>query len=188
MSGSLLILLLALLVVSLVGGGYLFYKRRQRRQKISEILSDPNLLAHWTYTPDEWQKAVAEEFTWARSKDPIGEVYISSSAVYVKSGSGDRLIALSGNGKVVTNAAYRGAEGSPLKFRVRWKIVSRDQHGREEVKYFKEDYRIPVPVRLSEEARRVVDFFTARLQDNLAAYTAVVPDDEPISLFGKDTF
>lgn len=187
MSGSLLILLLASLVVALVGGVYLFYKRK-RRQKISEILSDTNLLAHWNYTPDEWQKAVAEEFTWAKSQGAGGDVYISPIAIYVKSESRDRLFPLSGNGKVVTNASYRGAEGSPLKFRVRWRIVSRDRYGREEVKYFKEDYRIPVPLRLSEEARRVVDFFTARLQDNLAAYTAVVPDDEPISLFGKDTF
>jgi hypothetical protein len=188
MSGSLLILLIALLGVAFVGSVYLYIKRRERRQKISEILSDTNLLAHWSYTPDEWQKAVADEFTWARRKDTIGNVYISSNAVYVKSGSGDRLMLLSGNGKVVTNASYRGAEGSPLKFRVRWKVVTRNRHGYDEVKYFKEDYRIPVPLRLSEEARRVVDFFTARLQDNLNAYTAVVPDDEPISLFGKDTF
>jgi len=186
MSGSLM-LLLVLLVVALVGGCYLFIKRRQRRQKISEILSDPSLLAHWIYTPVEWEKAVADEFTWAKSQGAGGDVYISPTAIYVKSGSGDRLIPLSGDGKVVTNASYRGAEGSPLKFRVRWKIVRQDQHGREEVKYYKEDYRIPVPLRLSAEAQRVVDFFTARLQDNLAAYTAVVPDDEPISLFGKDT-
>jgi hypothetical protein len=187
MSGSLLILLIALLVVALPGCCYLYF-RRQRRQKISEILSDTNLLAHWTYTPAEWEKAVADEFTWAKSKGAIGDVYISPTAIYVKSDSRDRLIFLSENGKVVTNASYRGTEGSPLKFRVRWKIVRRDQHGREEVKYFKEDYRIPVPLRLKDEAQQVVDFFTARLQSNLEAYTAVVPDDEPISLFGKDTY
>ena len=186
MSGSLLILLLALLVVALLGG-YVYFKRK-RRQKISEILSDPNLLAHWTYTPVEWEKAVTDEFTWAKSQGAGGDVYISPHAIYVKSDSSDRLIALSGDGKVVTNASYRGAEGSPLKFRVRWKVVRRNEHGQDEVKYFKEDYRIPMPLRLREEAQRVVDFFTARLQNNLEAYTAVVPEDEPISLFGKDTY
>jgi len=45
-----------------------------------------------------------------------------------------------------------------------------------------------VPLREKDTAQKVVDFFTARLQNNLDAYTAVVPDDEPISLFGKDSF
>ena len=106
----------------------------------------------------------------------------------MKSDSGDRLIELGGDGKVVTYAAYRGEEGSPLKLRVRWRIVRRYQDRGDEVKYFKEDHRIPVPLKYKEEAQRVADFFTAKLEANLNAYTAVVPDDEPISLFGKDSF
>jgi hypothetical protein len=93
MSGSLLMLLLVLLIVALVGGATSLSSCVSGERKISEILSGIDLLAHWTYTPDEWEKAVAEEFTWAR-KDTIGDVYISPNAIYVKSGSGDRLFAL----------------------------------------------------------------------------------------------
>ena len=77
---------------------------------------------------------------------------------------------------------------SPLKLRLRWKVVRQDTDGRSEVKYYKEDLRIPVPLAHYEEAKRVADFFTARIENNLEAYTALVPDDEPISLFGKDSF
>lgn len=58
----------------------------------------------------------------------------------------------------------------------------------DEVKYYREDYRIPVPPRWREEAPRVADFFTARLENNLEAYAEVVSDDEPLSIFGKDSF
>jgi len=187
MFGSLLIPFAALLAVAILGF-YLYIKRRKRREKISEMLCGTDLLAHWIYKPDEWQRAVEEEFTWAKSKGDEGHVYISPTGICVKSDSGDRLIELGGEGKVVTYAAYRGEEGSPLKLRVRWKIVKRYQDRSDEVKYFKEDYRIPVPLKHKEEAQRVADFFTAKLEANLNAYAAVVPDDEPISLFGKDSF
>lgn len=187
MLGSLFISFVVLLLGVVILGSYLYVKRR-KQEGISAILSDPNLLAQWTYTPDEWQRAVAEEFTWAKSKGDTGQIYISPNAFYVKSDSGDRLTELGGNGKVVTYAYYRGAEGSPLKLRVRWKIVRQRTDGPDEVKYFKEDYRIPVPLKDEEQARRVADYFTAQLENNLNAYTAVVPDDEPISLFGKDSF
>ncbi len=187
MSGSLLIPIAALLAVAILAS-YLYIKRRKRRQRISEIVSGTNLLAHWVYTPVEWQRAVEEEFTWAKSKGDMGHVYISPTVIYVRSDSGDRLIELGTEGKVVTYAAYRGEEGSPLKLRVRWKVVRRDPDRADEVKYFKEDYRIPVPLKHKEDARRVADFFTAKLEGHLEAYTAVVPEDEPISLFGKDSF
>ncbi len=187
MFGSLLILLVALLAVAVLGF-YLYLKRRKRRERISEIVSGANLLADWVYTPVEWQRAVQEEFAWAKSKGYEGHVYISPTVIYVKSDSGDRLIELGTEGKVVTYAGYRGEEGSPLKLRVRWKIVKRYPDRADEVKYFKEDYRIPVPLKHKEGAQRVADFFTTKLEANLSAYTAVVSDDEPISLFGKDSF
>ena len=153
------------------------------------MLSGTNLLAAWTYDPDEWRQAVEEEYTWIRNKNGIGHCYISASSIYIKNDSQDRLIDLSNDGKVVTHASYRGADSnSPLKLRVRWRVVTRYEDRADEVKYFKEDYRIPVPVRNRADAARVADFFTAKLENNLAAYTAVVPDNEPISLFGKDSF
>jgi hypothetical protein len=119
----------------------------------------------------------------------LGHCYISPSSIYIKNDSQDRLIDLNNDGKVVTHASYRGADGSsPLKLRVRCRVVTTDENGNEQIKYFKEDYRIPVPIRNRNDAARVADFFTAKLENNLAAYTAVVPDDEPISLFGKDSF
>src|SRR5437867_10779409 len=107
MFGSLLIPLAILLAVAVLGF-YLYIKKKKRRERISEILSGTNVLAHWIYTPVEWQRAVEEEFTWAKSQGDEGHVYISPTVIYVKSDSGDRLIELSGDGKVVTYAGYRG--------------------------------------------------------------------------------
>jgi hypothetical protein len=184
----LIIPFLALLGVAGLGS-FLYFRRRQRKARIAEMLSGTDLLAAWTYDPDEWRQAVAEEFTWVRSKDGTGHCYISPTAICVKNDSQDRLIDLSSDGKVVTHASYRGADGSsPLKMRVRWRVIKEYQNGSREVKYYKEDYRIPVPIRNRDDAARVADFFTTKLESNLDAYTAVVPDDEPISLFGKDSF
>jgi hypothetical protein len=90
--------------------------------------------------------------------------------------------------KMVTFAGYLGIEGSSLKLRVRWRVVTHDRNGNEEIKYHKEDIRIPVPLREKEAAMKVVDYFNARLEKNLDGYTLRVPEDEPISLFGKDSF
>jgi hypothetical protein len=183
-------LVLALLALVAVGtvGYYIYVGRRSRRERIASILSGSNLLARWAYSPDEWRKAADEEFTWVRNKNSAGEVFISPTSIYIKNDSQDRLIDLSGDGRMVTHASYRGTDMGPLKFRVRWKVVKRDPDRSDEVKYYKEDYRVPVPLRYRQEADRVVDYFVTRLENNLEAYTAVVPDDEPISLFGKDSF
>jgi hypothetical protein len=184
---SLLIPFLVLLVAA-AAGYYVYVRRRKRRGRVAEILSGANLLAHWTYAPGEWRRAVGEEFTWARNKNSVGHVYISPTTLYIKNDSEDRLIDLGGGGKVVTHASYSGIDMSPLKLRVRWKVIYESPDRPDEVKYYKEDYRIPVPLRHQEEARRVVDFFTARHEKNLDAYADVVSDDEPISIFGKDSF
>jgi hypothetical protein len=178
-------LLLLLLVAG--GGYYLYSKWRSQKERIARIVSGENSIARWSYTPDEWRRAAAEEFTWAGNNSSVGEVYISPTAIYIKSDSQNQIIDLSGNGKIVTHVSYRGQDMGPLKLRVRGKEKS-DPDRSAEVKYHKDDYRLPVPLRHREDAERVVAYFTARLENNLEAYTAVVPDDEPISLFGKDTF
>lgn len=167
---------------------YLYTKKRSRRERVARILSGSNILARWSYAPDEWRRAADEEFTWVRNKNNGGEVCISPTTIYIRSDTQDRLIDLSGDGKMVTHVSYRGLDMGPLKIRVRWKVVERDPDRSAEVKYHKEDYRVPVPLRYREDAERVVAYFTTRLENNLEAYTALVPDDEPISLFGKDTF
>ena len=187
MSGLLTILLVVLVAVA-AAGAYLYIKRRSSQQRSSEILADPNLLAHWVYAPDEWRKAIEDEFTWIKNTEGTGHIYISPTAICVKNDFQERIVELADQGKVVTNASYRGAEGSPLKLRVRWRVIEQREYGADEVKYYKEDYWIPVPSKYKDEARRIVEFFTARIENNMAAYTAVVPDDEPISLFGKDSF
>src|SRR5215203_6351227 len=106
MSQSFLIAALLLLVV-LAGGGYLFYKRRKRSRAVAEILSGGNLIGKWTYTAAEWQRAVEDEFIWAKASDGGGEIFITPSAIYIRSASSDHLIELNG-GKVVTHASYRG--------------------------------------------------------------------------------
>ena len=179
--------LLALIAVGSVGY-YLYARRRSRRERIARILSSTNLLARWTYAPDEWRRAADEEFTWVKNKNSAGEVFITPASIYIKNDSQDRLFDLSGDGRMVTHASYTGTDMGSLKLRVRWKVVRRDPERSDEVKYYKEDYRVPVPLKYREQAEHVVAFFTARLENNLEAYTAVVPDDEPISLFGKDPF
>jgi hypothetical protein len=179
---------IVLLLAVAAGLGYFFYRRRVQSKEIAAILDDPNPLAVWTYTPEEWRRAVEDEFSWARSDGSSAQIRICESGIYLKTDSQSHLIELAIGPKVVTFAGYRSTEGSPLKLRVRWKVVRHNRRGGEEVHYYKEDYRIPVPLREKDAAQKVVDFFTARLQNNLDAYTAVVPDDEPISLFGKDSF
>lgn len=152
------------------------------------MVSGRNLLAQWPYTPEEWRQAAADEFDWVRNKEGKGHVYVSSTAVYILGETDEHYIDLTKDGRVVTHASCRPSHMSPLKLRLRWKVVRQDNDGRSEVKYYKEDLRIPVPLAHHEEAKRAADFFTARIENNLEAYTALVPDDEPISLFGKDSF
>lgn len=184
MIGVLLALLLILLSAALFGAYLVYARRLERKRKIALILEGVDLLARWRYTPEEW-RAVEEEFGW-EGRGGAGEAFITQSAIYVRGGSGERLIEL--GGVVVTHASYSGVAGSPLKLRVRWRVVTSQADGADEISYFKEDYRLPVPARHGEDAKRVAAFFTARLESNLDAYAAVVPEDEPISLFGKDGF
>ena len=170
------------------GGGYLLFRRWSKSQAAAEILNDPNPLATWTYTPAEWQQAVNDEFSWAKADGNSAQIRICLSGFYIWTDSQSRVYDLESGSKVVTFAGYSGIEGSPLKLRVRWKVVTHDMDGNERTTYHKEDYRIPVPLREKDAAQRVVEFFKTRLENNLSAYTAVVPDDEPISLFGKDSF
>jgi len=179
-----------IVAVLALGAGLVFwyFRRRRKASAAAEILNDPNPIATWTYTPAEWQQAVADEFSWASADGGSAQIRICQSGIYVWSDSHSRIYELESGGKVVTFAGYLGNQGSPLKLRVRWKVITYDEYQNERIKYHKEDYRIPVPLREKDEAFRVVDFFQQRLEKNLDAYTAVVPEDEPISLFGKDSF
>lgn len=185
MSGFLLITLLVLLAAA-AAALYIYFRRQKRNELIALLTDGVDVLAHWTYTPAEWRKAVEEEFTWASGKDNAGGVYVSPTAIYIRTDSHDHLIDLADKGKVVTHASYSGTDDVPLKLRVRWKVVTYDQYGSEHIKYHKEDYRIPIPPGAKEAATKVADFFSRQLENNLEAYTALVGDDEPISLFGND--
>lgn len=170
------------------GAVYWYWRRRRQAQEAAAILNDPNPLATWTYNPTEWQQAVTDEFSWARSDGGSAQIRICLSGIYVWSDSYSHVYELETSGKFVTFAGYIDAEGSALKLRVRWRRITYDRNGREEIHYYKEDYRIPVPLREKDAALRVVDFFQTRLENHLDWYTAVIPEDEPISLFGKDSF
>jgi len=176
------------LVVALGVGGYYYLLYRKHKSEIADILSDPNPLAAWTYTPQEWQQAVADEFSWGSSEGNSAQVRICPSGIYVNDGTKHRLFELETGIKMVTFAGYAGFEGSPLKLRVRWRIKRQDRSGHDETKYYKDDIRIPVPLREKDAALRVVDHFTKRLDQKMDDYAVLIPDDEPISLFGKDSF
>ena len=171
-----------------VGGAFLYRRRARRRKVINDILFDVNPLAIWTYSPEEWRRAVEEELSWGRADDGPVQVRISRFGAYFKTRSGEHLLPLIDGTRVVTFAGYGGAEGNPLKLRTRWRVVTRDEDNREQIKYYKEDYRIPVPLREQAVAHNVVSYFTQWLEDNPRFSTLMVPDDEPISLFGKDSF
>lgn len=174
-------------LVLLAGAIFLYYLRRMRARLIAEIMDDPDLLASWTYNGVEWEKAVADEFSWGKVADGSAKIYIAKAGVYIKSDSREHLIELNANEKVVTYAAYGGPD-QPLKFRVRWRFVRHRRGGGEEIKYHREDYRIPVPAREKDAAQKVAAFFTAEIERNPGFYTLLVGEDEPISLFGKDSF
>lgn len=173
------------MLAGIAAAGYWFFRRWRRNRWLDEALTSP-LIASWTYSPAEWSQAVADEFSWGREGDSA-QIYFYSSLVYIQTESGKQFFPLGRDDRVVTFAGYAGIEGSPLKLRVRWKTVD-EFNNVDETKYHKEDYRIPVPLRVKDEALKVVEFFTANLENNLAAYTAVVPDDQPLSLLGKDSF
>lgn len=182
----LMIPLLAIVVAALVGAGYLIYRRQRQRKEIDDILFDVNPLAEWTYSPEEWRTAV-DELSWGSANDGATQIRISRSGIYFKNPRREHLIPLNNGTRIVTFAGYLGGD-TPLKLRTRWRVVTEDQYGREEIKYHKEDFRIPVPPREKEAAENVVSYFTKWIEDNMRFYTKMVPDDEPISLFGKDSF
>ena len=161
-----------------------FLTRRQHKRKAAAIVSSPKLLARWQYAPDEWTAAVAEEFTWVKHADKPGQVFISPDAIYVATGREERVINLSGKGKFVTHASYRGVDVSPLKIRVRWKVMS--QRNDDPKDYRTEDHRIPVPRGAKEDANRVVQFFVTQAEQNPHRVTAVTSPDAAMSIFGKD--
>lgn len=185
---TLIVVIIAILAAAAAVGGYVYYRRQAQRKAIADILYDVNPLAVWTYSPAEWQQAVAEEFSWGKADDGPADVRICRSGIYLKSKSREHLIPLADGTKIVTFAEYGGFEGSPLKLRTRWRVTTRDRHGNEEIHYYKDDHRIPVPPREKAAAENVVNYFTKWLDDNPRFYTLMIPDDEPISLFGKDGF
>lgn len=179
--------LIILFAGSAVGAFYLYQQRSRRRKVIGDILSDVNPLAVWTYTPDEWRSAV-EELSWGRADDGPVAVRISRFGVYFKTRSGEYVLPLMDGTRTVTFAGYSGGEGNPLKLRTRWREVTRDQYEQEQFKYYKEDFRVPVPLREQAAAQNVVIYFTRWLEDHPNLYAQLLPDDEPISVFGKDSF
>lgn len=187
-----MILLIPLLGLILIFGSailaiYFWFQRRQRDRQVAEIVAGQNSLAHWQYEPAEWAAAVAEEFTWVKHPETPGHVFVTPGNVYIANGVEDQLIRLWGKGRFVTHASYRGTELSPLKLRVRWKVVRRYKNA-EHVEYHTEDYRIPVPPDCKEAAQRVVQYFMAQVAQNPDAVNAVTSPDAPLSLFGKEPF
>lgn len=185
---NLLIVVIVAIVALGAGGAYLYRRRARRRKVMDDILFDVNPLAVWTYSPEEWRRAVDEELTWGRADDGPVQVRVSRFGVYFKTPSREHVLPLQDRTRVVTFAGYGGFEGSPLKLRTRWRVITRDRNGNEEIHYYKEDFRIPVPLREKVAAQNVVNYFTKWIEDNPRFYTQMVPDDEPISLIGKDSF
>ena len=57
----------------------LFYLMRVLRARAADnIRNDPNPLAMWTYTPEDWQQAVADEFSWGARATHLNPSLITS--------------------------------------------------------------------------------------------------------------
>ena len=181
-------ILIGIAAAVVVLAGLFFLTRVWNSQLAKKIARDPHPLAVWTYTPEEWQQAVADEFTWARARGNSATIKICQLGFLVDDGSRARLYDLETSTRLVTFAGYVPIEGGLLKLRVRQKIELGNQNDPNETKYYKDDYRIPVPLREQEEAQKVVDFFMSKMQNNLDAYTDLIADNESISLFGNDSF
>ena len=70
-------------MAGMASAAYWLRLRRTRSDDISEILNDPSPLAFWTYTPQEWQQAVADEFSWGRVDGGECQIRICKSGFYV---------------------------------------------------------------------------------------------------------
>jgi hypothetical protein len=185
---TVVIALAVILALAVAGAAVLFFRRRVRRKAIDDILFDVNPLAVWTYSAEEWRRAVKDELSWGGEDDGDTQVRICHAGIYFKNQRREYLVPLIDGLRVVTFAGYLAGEESPLKLRTRWRTVTVDEDGNNKIKYYKEDFRIPVPPREKQAAGNVVRYFTEWLESNMELYTRVVPDDEPISLFGKDSF
>jgi hypothetical protein len=179
---------IVLLVLLTTGGVYLYLRRQRQRKAIDDILFDVTPLAVWTYAPEEWRQAVTDELTWGRVDDGPTDIRICRSGVYFKNQSREHLMPLADGTRIVTFAGYLDGEGLPLKLRTRWRVITHDRNGYEQIHYHKEDFRIPVPLREKDAALNVVNYFTRWLEDHERFYAEMIPDDEPISVFGKDSF
>src|SRR5262245_35934760 len=104
-----------IVVLALAGAGYLVYRRRLRRQAIDDILFDVNPLAEWTYSAEEWRRAVADELSWGGADDGDTQVRICHSGIYFKNNSREHLMPLVDGQRVVTFAGYLRGEKTPLK-------------------------------------------------------------------------
>jgi len=130
---------------------------------------------------------VADEFSWGRSRGNAAQIKICQLGFLVDDGSHARMFDLETSTRLVTFAGYVPIEGGLLKLRVRQKL-SIDRFHPNDNQYYKDDYRIPVPLREREQAQKVVDFFMTKLQSHLDEYSQLMADGESISLFGNDSF
>ena len=184
-----LLLAAILLLILLAAGGIYLYQRRQRQRKaIDDILFDVSPLAVWTYSTEEWRQAVSDQLSWGRVDDGPTDIRICRSGIYFKNRLREHLMPLADGLRIVTFAGYAGGEGMPLKLRTRWTVTTEDQNGNRKIHYHKEDFRIPVPMREKDAAINVVIYFTRWLEDHERFYAELIPEDDPISITGNDSF
>ena len=180
-----------LLSITILFGLLVIWAFWSRRKTIAAILSGKDVLTKWKYSPDEWQIAVRDEFSWVKDETQAGQVYITPSHILITNGKDKLLSELASRTKVVTLASY--LQSSPLgllRFRTRWKTVVKRKSGfmtvDEDEEYGKQDHRIPVPPEYETEARRLSDYFQALIDMNVAAVQNVLPRSK--SLLGRDAF
>lgn len=78
-------------MAAVVASGVFWLLSVLRAQVADDIRNDPNALAIWTYTPAEWQQAVADEFSWGRTRGNSAQIRICQLGFLVDDGSHGRI-------------------------------------------------------------------------------------------------
>ena len=186
MRGLFTLLLYPTLFIIFVGGS-LIWALYQRKNGMRDILLGKDVLARWTYSPEEWRTLAAGEFEWVRHVETPGQIYISPYAILIYNGR-DRFFAdLQSNGALVTKAVVRGTNPPVFKLRTRWKQTVYSNSGKK-VNYFSNDFHVPVPSGREEEAARLVEYFDAQAEKNADAIQDVMPEEGGLSILGKEPF
>ena len=146
-----------------------FSRRRERRETIASIREGENILAKWSYSPEEWKKYAEDESSgWIQNKDIPGEAFITRTNVYVTNGNDEYFFEFEKERKLLTRCSYLN---SFIKLRIEWLTTSTRRIGTYGASYdtynhHHEDFRLFVPVGNEEKVSKLMTEFNNQIHEN----------------------